>query len=60
MSCGNCVKHTTEALEKVDGVTSVNVDLDTHSAVVESGDEIRNEVLESAVNGAGYTVVSIS
>lgn len=60
MTCGNCVHHTTEALQKVNGVASVNVDLAEKSAVVESEGEISDDVLKNAVTGAGYTVVSIS
>lgn len=60
MSCGSCVKHTSEALEKIDGVSSVSVDLETKTAVIESDAAITDDVLKSVVSGAGYTVVAIS
>ncbi len=60
MTCGHCVMNTTEALKKLDSVTTVNVDLAGKSAVVESNSEIPDDVLKNAVTGAGYTVVSIS
>ena len=60
MSCGHCVQHTSEALEKIDGVNSVSVDLTDKTAVVESDIEITDDVLKNVVSGAGYSVVSIS
>ncbi len=60
MTCGNCVKHTTEALEKLDGVTSVNVDLAAKSAVVEADKDITDDVFKEAVSEAGYTVTSVN
>ena len=60
MSCGNCVSHTSNALEKIKGVSLVNVDLTAKTAIVESETEIADEVLKIAVSAAGYTVVSIS
>lgn len=60
MTCGHCVAHTVEVLEKVDGVSSVSVDFVSKTAIVESETEIADEVLKNTVTGAGYTVVSIS
>ncbi|MEE8484147.1 MAG: heavy metal-associated domain-containing protein [Nitrospinota bacterium] len=60
MTCGGCVRHTTEALEGVDGVTSVAVDLASKSAVVESDADMSDDVLKEAVKEAGYTVTSVS
>jgi P-type Cu+ transporter len=34
MTCGNCVRHVTEALQKVQGVHSASVSLDAHQAKV--------------------------
>ncbi len=59
MSCGHCVGHTTSALEELDGVTSVKVDLASKTAVVESDVDIDDGKLTEAVNEAGYTVTSI-
>ena len=59
MTCQNCVRHTKEALEEVSGVTSVKVDLDTKSAVVECDDNVPNENLKEAVTEAGYDVTGI-
>src|SRR3569832_618258 len=34
MTCGNCARHVTQALQGVSGVRSASVDLDSHQAVV--------------------------
>jgi len=59
MSCGHCVAHVTSALQGVQGVTSVHVDLATKSAAVE-GDVLDDAELKAAVDDVGYTVVAIS
>lgn len=35
MTCGNCVKHVTQALRAVPGVEAVDVSLERHEAVVQ-------------------------
>lgn len=59
MTCGNCVKHVTEELTAIAGVTDVSVDLHaggdspvtiTSEAPVSPGD------ITAAVDEAGYTV----
>lgn len=59
MACQNCARHVKEALETVNGVSQVSVDLEGKKAVVE---EIgaTDEALMNAVKNAGYTPVSIS
>jgi cation transport ATPase len=34
MTCGNCARHVTEAIQSVPGVHSATVSLDSHSASV--------------------------
>lgn len=58
MSCGHCVKHATEALQEVAGVTHVEVTLENKSAVIE-GNNISNESLKTAIDEVGYVVISI-
>ena len=58
MTCAHCVMHVKKALSGVAGVTSVNVDLTTRSAVVE-GASLEDGALTSAVKDAGYEVVAI-
>lgn len=59
MMCQNCVRHVKNALEGVDGVISVNVDLDSKSAKIEMSQEITDEVLFNVVKEEGYTPLEI-
>ena len=60
MMCQHCVAHATKALQNVEGVTAVEVDLKKKTAVVELGAEVANETLVSAIAEAGYEVKKIS
>jgi copper chaperone len=58
MTCNMCVKHVTEALEGVSGVSKVNVKLEPGTAVVRyDPDEAGMAAFKSAVAEAGYEVV---
>lgn len=57
MMCQMCVKHVTNALNALPGVTAT-VDLDAKTATVIG--EASDEALKKAVEDAGYQVVSIS
>ena len=52
MTCGHCKKAVEEALASVDGVTSVEVDLDAGRAKVEGG---ALDAMVAAVAEEGYT-----
>lgn len=60
MMCQHCVAHVTKALQGVQGVEAVEVDLKKKTAIVQSLEEIDNDVLTAAVTEAGYTVKKIS
>jgi len=60
MSCQNCVRHVTEALEEIPGVGSVSVSLEESQAVVESEGSIGEDQINAVIDEAGYTVVSVS
>ena len=60
MMCEHCVKHVKNALEKVEGVASADVNLKEKSAVVTLTGKVSNEALTAAVTEAGYTVESIA
>ena len=60
MMCQHCVAHVTKALQDVDGVTSVEVNLKKKTAVVERAESVTNETLIAAVTAAGYEVKKIS
>ena len=60
MSCQHCVKHVTNALQEVAGVTAVKVDLAQANATVETDGSVGEQVLKDAVAEAGYEVTAIS
>jgi len=55
MTCQNCVRHATKALQAVRGVTKVEVTLEPPRAVVE-GDGVDPAALREAVTEEGYTL----
>lgn len=59
MSCNHCVMAVKKALGEVEGVTSVEVDLEGKKAVVELSKEVEENILKDAVTSAGYDVVNI-
>lgn len=52
MNCGSCVKHITEGLSPLAGVTAVDVDLKTGRVSVSGSPD--TEVLLATLNNAGY------
>lgn len=56
MMCPHCVAHVTKALLAVEGVSAVDVVLETKSATVSLQKETANDILIKAVTDAGYTV----
>lgn len=63
MTCGHCVASVTEEIEAIDGVDSVNVDLNAggiSTAVVTSSRDLSPVELGEAVAEAGYLVVEAS
>lgn len=59
MSCQNCVKHVTNALNDIKGVTNVKVNLENKQAFVDVTDEVTDDILIEAITDAGYDVVNI-
>ena len=60
MMCMHCVAHVTKALESVEGVASVEVNLKKKTAVVELSAEVLDEALIAVITEAGYEVKKIS
>ena len=54
MMCQHCVAHVKKALEGVEGVSSVNVDLEAGTATVEAAEGVADDALVAAVVDAGY------
>ena len=58
MNCGGCVRHVTQGLEKVEGVSNVSVNLAAKNATVQFDPEKTSvEKMIAAVRTAGYQVV---
>lgn len=57
MSCNNCVGHVKHALEELDGVTSVEVNLAEKYALVET--TIEDSVLKDVIEDQGYDVIEV-
>jgi len=59
MTCGNCVRHVTEELTALPGVTDVQVDLvagGSSPVTVTSDAPLTDEAIAAAVDEAGYAV----
>ncbi len=54
MTCDDCVRTVTEALESVPGVQAADVSLERRSARVSVGPSVDPEGLTSAVRAVGY------
>jgi copper chaperone len=57
MTCGHCVQAVTNELSGLDGVTGVDVDLDSGEVTVTSDQPLRRDRVEAAVDEAGYELV---
>jgi copper ion binding protein len=60
MMCQHCVAHVTKALQGVEDVSSIEVNLKKKMAIVELSKEIEDSILISAITEAGYEVKKIS
>ena len=60
MTCQNCVRHATQALQELAGVTSVKVDLESKSARVHADRDIAEELFQSAIQEVGYSVTAVN
>lgn len=57
MHCDHCVKKVTEALESLEGVTKVKVNLAKKEAIITSEKEISDELINSKITELGFKVV---
>ena len=55
MSCQHCVASTKKALEGIDGISNVQVNLDNGEATYDG--EIERRVIEEAINSIGFEAV---
>ncbi|NLU35792.1 MAG: heavy-metal-associated domain-containing protein [Clostridiales bacterium] len=59
MTCHNCVRHVKEALQELDGVRDVKVDLESKKAVIEADYEIADRNIIDTIDDIGYQVTEI-
>lgn len=59
MTCQHCVKHVTEALDKLENVDSTVVNLEQKNAIIESSADLNDAAISAAITEAGYTVTGI-
>ncbi len=55
MSCGHCVNSTKNALEAIEGISDVKVDLEKGEATYDG--DIDAEIIKEAISGIGFEVV---
>ncbi|MEU4315997.1 cation transporter [Nocardia sp. NPDC024068] len=56
MTCGHCVQSVKSEIGKIDGVTGVDVDLESGRVVVAGESEISDAAVAAAVDEAGYEI----
>jgi copper chaperone len=56
MSCQHCVMAVTKALKEIEGLSSVNVDLQDGSATIEHSGPIDMNRVKSVVEREGYQI----
>jgi len=59
MSCQHCVMHVTNALKELEGVETVEVNLEGKYAVVELSQNMDEPVLRNALDDAGYDLIKV-
>lgn len=59
MMCAHCVKHATDALNALDGVNVLAVDLKKKTAEISLEKEASDETLKKAIADAGYELKKI-
>lgn len=58
MTCSHCVSVVTSGLSAIDGVTDVDVDLETGQAKVTSDQPLDDDSVAAAIDEAGYQLRS--
>jgi copper chaperone CopZ len=56
MTCGHCVQAVTDEISALDGVTSVDVVLESGAVTVVSSDALVEDAVAAAVDEAGYSL----
>lgn len=59
MSCEHCVNHVSVALQEIEGVTKVEVNLGDKHAILDASHDILDDEIKYAIDDAGYEVTGI-
>ncbi|CEO26119.1 heavy-metal-associated domain-containing protein [Paraclostridium sordellii] len=60
MSCMNCVRHLKDALEEdINGVKVIDISLDNKYAIIETGENITDDMLKDVIVDLGYELKGI-
>lgn len=59
MHCNHCKMSVEKVLSAIDGIESVEVDLDKKQAIVQTSKEISDETIKEAINGEGFEAIEI-
>ncbi|CAB4720369.1 unannotated protein [freshwater metagenome] len=57
MTCGHCTGAVTDELSKINGVTKVDVDLETKKVSLESDAAVEWQIIVDAIDEAGFEAV---
>ena len=57
MTCGHCRGAVTDELNKITGVTKIEVDLDTKIVSIESESQVEWELIAAAIDEAGFEAI---
>lgn len=57
MTCGHCTGAVTDELNKIMGVTKIEVDLDTKIVSIESESQVEWELIAAAIDEAGFEAI---
>lgn len=57
MSCQHCVSSVTKALESIEGVSDVSVNLEASEATYTAEPSITTETIKEAINKTGFEAV---
>ena len=58
MTCGHCTGAVTDELSKINGVTNIDVDLDSKKVTIESEAVVEWQVIVDAIDEAGFEAVA--
>ena len=59
MKCQHCAAKVTNALENIEGVKKVKIDLDKKEAIIKSKEKLDINILKKAITDLDYEVISI-